>query len=105
MSLFGYRKTVYVPQINKELCNFCGRCEDGCLYEVIAVDAEGKKVRIKEEECWSCGLCVEIRPKDAITLIDRQTKKVMWANQRTACKETYWVHLRRSICEFVCGGK
>lgn len=81
---FEYRKAVYVPQINKELCNFCGRCADGCLSDVIAVDGKGKKVTVKEQECWSCGLCVGICPRDAITLVDRKTKKVMWANQGAA---------------------
>lgn len=60
-------KTVYVstPQIDKELCDYCGKCSEFCEYNALFVSPE--KVLVFPELCHSCGGCMLVCPKKAIT--------------------------------------
>jgi MinD superfamily P-loop ATPase len=54
-----------IPQVDKELCDHCGKCSEFCEYNAIFVGPE--KVLLFPELCTGCGGCVIVCPKKAIT--------------------------------------
>lgn len=66
-------RSVYVPvpKIDKGLCDYCGKCAGFCEFHAIAV--VGKQVMVFPEICHSCGGCLIVCPKKAIS---EQEKKV-----------------------------
>jgi dihydroorotate dehydrogenase subfamily 1 len=46
------------PQVNMERCVLCGTCERSCPYGAIHRDNDTKALKIDEELCSHCGLCV-----------------------------------------------
>ena len=61
---------VLVPQIDKEKCNFCGKCAEVCAYKAIAV-IKNKDVLVFKELCHSCGACSFLCPQGAIKEVER----------------------------------
>ncbi|MFH1722468.1 MAG: ATP-binding protein [Candidatus Altiarchaeota archaeon] len=57
--------TVKVPKIDKEVCDFCGKCAHFCQYNALAV--AGESILVFPELCHSCGGCMIVCPHDAIT--------------------------------------
>lgn len=64
---------IKVPRIDKERCDYCGKCSEFCQFNalfVVRADAErGIKgnVLIFPELCHGCGGCSIVCPQDAIT--------------------------------------
>jgi MinD superfamily P-loop ATPase len=58
--------TTPVPEIDKEKCNFCGKCEEICQFKAIAVLKE-TAVMVFPELCHSCGGCMEVCPEGAVS--------------------------------------
>lgn len=60
-------KPVYVstPQVNEELCDHCTKCSEFCKFNALFVTPE--KVLFFTELCRSCGGCLLVCPKNAIT--------------------------------------
>jgi MinD superfamily P-loop ATPase len=56
--------SIPVPEIDKEKCDFCGKCAGVCAYKAIAV--WGKQVMVFAELCRGCGACSYFCPKKAI---------------------------------------
>ena len=74
-----------IPMVDLDRCLFCGKCEDFCLSEVFTVDKKQKELKIHlDERCWGCGDCVGWCPSNAIKMIDKETKEVVWANKGLA---------------------
>ena len=71
----------YEVEVDISKCNFCGRCQDVCFYELIQIDREVRAVEVNKNECWNCGLCIGVCPQNAIKLVDRQTKQIVWDNK------------------------
>ena len=65
-------KPVYVltPQVNEEICDYCGECAKFCEYNALFVSSD--KVLVFPELCHSCGGCIIICPKHAISEKKRQ---------------------------------
>jgi len=65
-----------IPEINQELCNYCGRCKEVCAYNVIAVMPQTKSkkgnVLIFPFLCHGCGSCVYFCPQGAITEVGKE---------------------------------
>jgi len=57
--------SVIIPEINKEKCDYCGKCSEFCAYNALAVVRQ--KILVFPELCHSCGGCEMVCPKDAIT--------------------------------------
>lgn len=52
-------------QINKDLCDGCRTCADGCPMGLIIVEDEKAKI-LDTESCMGCEYCVTVCPKQAI---------------------------------------
>ena len=59
-----------VPEIDKNKCNFCGRCAEVCAYNAIAVLKE--KVLVFPELCHGCGACTYFCPQKAIKEVNKE---------------------------------
>lgn len=55
----GKNPSPVVPRVDIEKCTLCGVC-NACLYGVLEVDKEKKKLNINEKLCMGCGVCVGI---------------------------------------------
>ncbi|PKN37720.1 MAG: hypothetical protein CVU62_08325 [Deltaproteobacteria bacterium HGW-Deltaproteobacteria-2] len=47
----------FLPKSNKEICAFCGKCANRCLFHAITVDKDNKRWKLKPELCIGCGIC------------------------------------------------
>jgi len=63
--------SIPVPEIDKEKCNFCGKCAEVCAYKAIAV--WGKQVMTFDQLCHGCGACSYLCPQKAIREQPRPT--------------------------------
>ncbi len=66
--------SVPVPQVDQELCTFCGECAEICQFGAIASLPE--ITLVYPELCHSCGGCQLVCPTDAITEIGREVGQV-----------------------------
>jgi dihydroorotate dehydrogenase (fumarate) len=77
-------ETPFVPFVDSNKCTYCGRCEV-CFKEVFKVAKKKRKIEVYDEYCVSCGMCVSICPTNALSLVDRETKKVViWTGEGLA---------------------
>lgn len=56
--------TVMIPEIDKEKCDYCGKCSEFCMYNALAVVPSD--VLVFPELCHSCGGCELVCPQNAI---------------------------------------
>jgi len=92
-------KTNFLPVIDIEECNGCGKCVNICPVEAMSLVSANdpdhpkmKKAKLNEEICLGCGLCVractkeimhlESRPERVITPVTGIHKVVMMAIER-----------------------
>jgi ferredoxin len=79
---FGHLRPVhttnYLPALDQEACNGCGKCVAACPVAALGLVAahdparpSGKKARLDEGLCLGCGVCVRSCPKEAIALRER----------------------------------
>lgn len=61
--------TVSIPEIDKNKCDFCGKCSEFCMYNALAVVPTD--VLVFPELCHSCGGCELVCPKGAISWKER----------------------------------
>ncbi len=66
--------SVIIPEINKEKCDYCGKCSEFCVYNALAVVRQ--KILVFPELCHSCGGCEMVCPKDAITWKERVVGRI-----------------------------
>jgi MinD superfamily P-loop ATPase len=59
--------TQLVPVIDKEKCNYCGKCNEYCSYNAIFFVADAKIINVMEDLCHGCGACSVACEYDAIT--------------------------------------
>ncbi|MDD5084811.1 MAG: ATP-binding protein [Candidatus Omnitrophica bacterium] len=65
-----------IPEIDKERCNYCGKCGQVCAYNAVAVipprdDGKGS-VLIFPNLCHGCGACSLLCPQKAITEVNKE---------------------------------
>ncbi|HIE50209.1 MAG TPA: (4Fe-4S)-binding protein [Armatimonadetes bacterium] len=61
---------LYVPQVNPQLCTYCGECAQFCRYNALAVIRES--VTVFYELCHGCGGCTLVCPEKAIMEFPRE---------------------------------
>jgi MinD superfamily P-loop ATPase len=62
--------SVSVPEVNLSRCNFCGKCQEVCEYNSIAVMKD--KVLVFPELCHDCGSCIYLCPRKALYEVSRE---------------------------------
>ena len=66
--------TVDIPEIDKEKCDYCGKCSEFCAYNALAVVPSN--VLVFPELCHSCGGCELVCPQNAINWKRKSVGKV-----------------------------
>jgi ferredoxin len=73
--------TNFLPELNAESCNGCGKCAEVCPVEAMALVSAGdphkpkrKKARLDESLCLGCGVCVRACPNGGISLKTRKQR-------------------------------
>ena len=84
-----------VPQVDESKCNSCGRCQEVCAYNAIAV--VNKKVLIFPELCHGCGSCSYFCPTNAISEINKEIGYIEAGNKG----ELEFVHGKFNIGEMM----
>ncbi|MGI6374899.1 MAG: ATP-binding protein [Anaerolineae bacterium] len=57
-----------VPEIDRELCNLCGRCISECPTSA-ARWVQGRPEIVRALDCVYCGICEDVCPQGAVTLV------------------------------------
>jgi len=73
--------TNFLPEVNAESCNGCGKCVTVCPVEAMGLVSAGdphkpkrKKARLDEDLCLGCGVCVRACPESGIRLKARKQR-------------------------------
>ena len=61
--------SVSIPEMDKEKCDYCGKCSEFCVYNALAVVPSD--VLVFPELCHSCVGCELVCPKDAVSWNER----------------------------------
>ena len=79
--------TNFIPEMNNENCNGCGKCVKVCPVDAISLifkdnsNEPGKKIaKLAEDLCLGCGLCVRNCPNEAIILKSRLQRVITPVN-------------------------
>lgn len=57
--------SIKIPSVNNDLCDGCRKCVDFCKFNALAYTAN--KLLLFDEVCHSCGGCMLVCPKDALS--------------------------------------
>ncbi|MCI5212318.1 MAG: 4Fe-4S dicluster domain-containing protein [Candidatus Electrothrix sp. ATG2] len=70
-------------KIDREKCTSCLECVEVCP-EKVYVLMGNKPIRVYPERCLGheCGLCVNICPEDAISVVEFRFQTDLWGEQR-----------------------
>ena len=67
--------SMLVPEVDEAKCTFCGKCQQVCAYNAIAVipgkDKAKGKILVFPELCHGCGACTYLCPQKCITEVPR----------------------------------
>jgi ferredoxin len=73
--------TNFIPEINNEHCNGCGKCVNACPVEAMALTSANhphyqnrKKAILNENLCLGCGVCVRVCPEKGVSLKSREKR-------------------------------
>jgi MinD superfamily P-loop ATPase len=66
--------SVGIPKVDETLCNGCRKCVDFCKFHALAHIKD--KLLVFEEVCHSCGGCIMLCPKKALTEKEKVIGKV-----------------------------
>ncbi|MDP8299706.1 MAG: ATP-binding protein [Candidatus Tantalella remota] len=67
--------SILVPEVDESKCTFCGKCQQVCAYNAIAVlppgDNSKGKILVFPELCHGCGACSYLCPENCIKEVPR----------------------------------
>lgn len=73
--------TNFIPRIDTQECNGCGKCVNACPVEAMTLVSannplkpKAKLARLDTERCLGCGVCVTVCDKKSITLKEREKR-------------------------------
>jgi len=71
--------TPYIAYFDHKVCTRCQDCARACDVEAISFDKRTKKMVVRDERCWSCGLCVAVCKVGGVKMVDRSDRaQVIW---------------------------
>jgi len=56
--------TQKIPEIQIDVCTYCGKCADACVYSSISIIKPLKKALFFQDLCHSCGVCSYVCPEE-----------------------------------------
>jgi len=65
---------VSIPEVDKNKCDYCGKCSEFCVYNALAVVPSN--ILVFPELCHSCGGCELVCPQEAISWKEKIVGKV-----------------------------
>ncbi len=75
--------TNFLPEINEDNCNGCGKCVNVCPVEAMTLVSANnpdkpkmKKARLNEDVCLGCGVCVRVCNKNSLLLKSRKERVI-----------------------------
>ncbi|MGC9467565.1 MAG: ATP-binding protein [Anaerolineae bacterium] len=71
---------IRLPEVDFDLCTYCGRCAEVCAYHAIAVF--GDQLLIFPQLCHGCGSCTHNCPEGAIHEVLSPTGTLSWGTIR-----------------------
>ena len=91
--VFENKNTVFIPipQVDPKKCDGCGRCQEVCVYNAIAI--VNRKVLIFPELCHGCGSCTYFCPNGAI----KETNKDIGIIEIGKSGEIQFIHGKLNI--------
>jgi Na+-translocating ferredoxin:NAD+ oxidoreductase RNF subunit RnfB len=79
--------TNYLPQVQEERCNGCGKCINACPIEAMTLVSANdphkprkRRAKLDEDVCLGCGVCVRACPTKGLQLIARAERVVTPVN-------------------------
>ncbi|MDF1543120.1 MAG: 4Fe-4S binding protein [Anaerosomatales bacterium] len=73
----------FLPVVDRERCNGCGRCVGVCPVEAISLrsptgeqDVKSRRAEVAEDVCLGCGVCVRTCPRAGLTLRSRPERVI-----------------------------
>jgi len=73
----------FLPQVNEDDCNGCGKCVQACPVESMTLVSANdphkpkrQKAKINEEICLGCGVCVRVCAKNSLSLKSRSERVI-----------------------------
>ena len=79
--------TNYLPQIQDDLCNGCGKCVTACPVEAMALVSANdphrpklRRARLDADICLGCGVCVRACPTGGLRLTERAGRVITPVN-------------------------
>ena len=93
------KANVPIPEIDESKCTYCGRCQEVCAYNAIAVITKSEDINgsvlIFDHLCHSCGACMLLCPENAISEIDKEIGIIEVGD----CGDIQFIHGRLNIGE------
>lgn len=72
--------TAYIPKINLETCNTCGKCVKICPIQAIekqdSYTKSNNSIKVNEDICLGCGVCVRGCPQKSI-MLERRREQII----------------------------
>ncbi len=69
---------INIPVIDPQVCTFCGKCKNICVFNAIVMMPPAGFIEIVEDMCHACGACSFVCSEEAITLNQKQIGRISY---------------------------